>query len=261
MMWSTLSGAVARKAKICVFALSAFALASCASVETAQNPDDPYEGWNRRVHNFNVTLDRNILRPVAQGYDTVTPGLVQLLVGNFLSHLELPGDFANHVFQGEFDRSLDTFGRFAINTVVGAGGVLDPATDFGLTRDSNDFGVTLGKAGAGSGPFLMLPLLGPTNPRDVGGTIVDLAFSPSFYVGQFTSVEYFGVAQNVVGTIDQRNRNASFIDQALYESPDSYVTLRSVYNQRRAAAIGSDDGEDDLPIIFDDEIDTTPPAQ
>lgn len=238
-------------------ALLVAGLTACASVETASDPNDPYEGFNRSMHSFNVALDRNVLRPVAIGYDTVTPDLVQLLIGNFLSHLTLPVDFANNVLQGEAGDSLDTIGRFALNTVVGAGGLLDPATDFGIPKRTNDFGVTLGKAGAGDGPFLMLPFFGPTNPRDIGGRIVDMAFSPTTYVGLFTGADAFGPAVNIGGIVDGRSRNMSFIDEALYNSPDSYTTLKSVYQQRRRAAIGGDAGDDDLPIIFEDELETS----
>lgn len=240
---------------LCVLTFCAVTLGACASVETARNPDDPYEGFNRRIHSFNVALDKNVLRPVAKGYDFVTPALIQHLVGNFLSHLQLPADFANHVLQGETDASLDTFGRFAINTVLGGGGLLDPATDFNLPRQPNDFGVTLGKAGVGGGPFLMLPFIGPTTPRDIGGRVVDTAFQPTTYVGLFTPADGVGPGINVGGAIDGRNRNAAFIDEALYNSPDSYVTIRSVFLQRRRAQISGDTGEDDLPIILEDELD------
>lgn len=230
-------------------------LSACASTQTASDPDDPYESWNRKAHGFNVALDRNVMRPAAQGYDIVTPGLFQLLIGNFIDYLKTPGDFVNDVLQGEVDQALNAFGRITINTVVGIG-VLDPATDFGLPRKPNDFGITLAKAGVDSGPFLMLPLLGPSNPRDLAGSFVDMAFSPPTYVGVFTDISAFGPGLRVVELLDTRAKNAAFIDEALYNSPDSYTTLKTVFQQRRRAAIGGDAAtEGELPIIFDDELD------
>lgn len=245
----------------CALLVATGLLAACASIETSNDPADPYEGFNRRMHNVNLALDRNVLRPMARGYDTVTPGLVQLMVGNFLSHLQLPVDFANNVLQGEAEESLETFGRFALNSLLGAGGLLDPATDFGVPRRPNDFGVTLGKAGVGEGPFLMLPFFGPTNPRDFAGGIVDRAFSPSTYVGIFSGVDAFGPGVTVTSIVDNRSRNSSFIDETLYNSPDSYTTVKSIYLQRRRAAISGDSSDDDLPIIFEDETEAPAAAQ
>ncbi|MEO0999168.1 MAG: VacJ family lipoprotein [Pseudomonadota bacterium] len=234
-----------------VFAL--MGLAACADPIETRNPDDPYEGFNRQMHAFNVRLDENVIRPVAQGYDAVTPDLAQFLIGNGLSHLRLPRDFANHLFQGEIVDALATLARFGINTVYGAGGLLDPATEFGLPRNSNDFGTTLGKAGVGEGAYLVLPLLGPTTPRDLVGSVVDRAFRPTTYIGIFTAADGVGPGVAIVGGVDARDRNGEFIDDVLYNSPDSYVTLRSFYLQNRRAQVNDGAGDEALPDIFDDE--------
>lgn len=239
--------------------LSIGLVASCA----AEGPrdglaaTDRYEPTNRVIHNNNVRLDRYVLRPVAQGYDYVTPTLIQHLIGNGLNHLELPGDFANYLLQGDVESSLDTLGRFTLNTVIGAGGLLDPAKEFGLPRDGTDFGITLGTYGVDEGLYLVLPFFGPTTVRDTAGFIVDRAFSPTTYLGFVSGaegVDYIGPGLTGTNVVDTRNRNAGLIDEVLYESPDSYVTLRSAYLQRRRAQVAGEEGAADaLPDIFDDE--------
>lgn len=214
---------------------------------------DPYEPVNRVIHEGNVRVDRVLLRPLSQGYDFLAPTLVKHLIGNGLSHLDLPNDFANYLLQGDIDRGLNTLGRFTLNTILGAGGLLDPATEFGLPKEGTDFGVTLGRYGVGEGFYLVLPLLGPSTLRDAPSTIVDRGLSPLTYVGFFTDAEGIGPALTVTEIIDQRSRNADLIDSVLYESPDSYVTIRSAYLQRRRAKIAGEEGAiDNLPDIFDE---------
>ena len=240
----------------CIVLATVLGLAACASADPRAelSAADPYEDFNRTMHAVNLALDRNLLRPVAQGYDAVTPELVQHLIGNGLSHLELPGDFANHLLQGEADPALNTLGRFTINTLIGAGGLLDPATEFGLPREETDFGVTLGRFGVGEGAYLVLPLLGPTTTRDAVGSVVDLAFKPTTYLGIADPSLSPEVALAVRGTeaVDSRDRYGDLIDEVLYESADSYISLRAVYLQRRRSLVaGEDGGADALPNIFD----------
>ncbi|MEM8793349.1 MAG: VacJ family lipoprotein [Pseudomonadota bacterium] len=240
-------------------ALLAGAVAACSSpgpgAPIAER--DPFENTNRRFHKANVFLDRNLVRPAAQGYDFVTPATFQFLLGNAIDHLDSVGDFANYVIQGDVDNALVTFGRFVVNTVLGAGGLLDPATEFDLPKGETDFGVTLGKYGVGEGAYLVLPLLGPSTTRDAWGSIVDrTAFNPRFYVGVFvdgTIVDAALPAATVFEVVEARARNADLVDDILYESADSYVTLRSIFLQRRDALIGGTEASEDLPDIFDEE--------
>ena len=215
---------------------------------------DPYEQTNRFFLKGNIRLDRNILRPAAQGYDLITPTLIKHLIGNGLGHLELTKDFANYLLQGDVDRSLETFGRFTVNTIAGAGGLLDPATEVGLPRQATDFGITLGKYGVAEGGYLVLPLLGPTTVRDAAGFVVDRAFSPTTYLGQVTSADAIGTVITGVGFVHQRDKRFDLIDEALYNSRDSYVTIRSGFLQRRRAQVAGEEGAEELlPDIFDDE--------
>lgn len=218
---------------------------------------DPFENTNRTFHEVNLFLDKNIVRPVAQGYDAATPKTIQVLLGNAYDHIDTAGDFANYVLQGDVDNALVALGRFTVNTVLGAAGLLDPATEFGLPKGDTDFGVTLGKYGVGEGAYLVLPLLGPSTTRDAVGGIVDrTALNPTFYVGVFVDgdiVDFALPAASALEIVEARARNADLVDDILYESADSYVSLRSIYLQRRDALIRGDEGSDDLPDIFDEE--------
>ena len=249
----TLVGMIRR----CVAATGLLALAACATAEPGDLSDtDKTTGFNRAMHEFNLALDRNVLRPAAKGYDFVTPALFKHLIGNGFSHLELPGDFINYVLQGEVDPALETLGRFTVNTVVGAGGLLDPATEFGLSKQETDFGVTLGRHGVAEGNYFVLPFIGPTTTRDAVGSVVGRAFHPLTYLGFIApgvSPEA-GIGIRVLGAVDTRDRRADLIDEILYESADSYISLRSVYLQRRRALVAGDEAAaETLPDIFEQE--------
>jgi phospholipid-binding lipoprotein MlaA len=240
----------------CLALTAVLSVAACATAgpQADLSATDPHEGFNRKMLEVNLVLDRNLLRPLAQGYDLVTPALVKHLLGNGFNHLDLPGDFANYLMQGEIEPALATLGRFTINTVLGAGGLLDPATEFGLPKNDTDFGITLGKHGVEEGTYWVLPLVGPTTTRDAFGGIVDFAFSPTTYLGLIdpSLSPEVGLALIVGEAIHDRDRNGDLIDELLYETADPYISLRSVYLQRRRAAVAGDEGgADALPDIFD----------
>jgi phospholipid-binding lipoprotein MlaA len=214
---------------------------------------DPYENINRPIHSFNVAADRFVLRPVAQGYDFVTPALFQHMIGNFVDHIMLPVVFFNNILQGDVEEALATVGRFGVNTIVGAGGLLDPATEFGLPYDPTDFGLTLASHDANEGPFIMLPIFGPSTGRDAVGRLVDFGLNPLTYVtvGGGNGATAATVARFTVPPVVARNENFEIVDQILYESEDSYVTLRAAYVQaRRAQTTGGAVDVENLPDIF-----------
>ena len=248
----TLIDAIRRSAVIAL-ALSA---AACATAEPGAelSATDPHEAFNQRMLKVNLVLDRNLLRPAAQGYDFVTPATIKHMLGNGFSHLDLPADFVNYLLQGAIDPALETLGRFTINTVLGAGGLLDPATEFGLPKRNTDFGITLGRHGVVEGTYWVLPLVGPTTTRDAFGGLVDIALTPTTYIGAVDASlsPEVGLGLLAAETIDKRDRNGELIDQVLYESADPYISLRSIYLQRRRAAVaGNKGGADVLPDIFD----------
>lgn len=250
-----------KSVKWTVLACAVAMLAGCATQSSGEGlaATDPYEPFNRKMLNVNKGLDRYAFRPASQAYDLVTPATVQFVIRNELDYLETPIHFANYLLQGDVDNTLGTLGRFALNTVLGGLGMLDPATEFGLPRRETDFGITLASWGVAEGPYLVLPVLGPSTGRDLPGVVVDRAFSPLTYVGAFTDASAVGPTVQAVDLLDTRARNADLIDQLLYETEDTYVTLRAAYLQRRRAMTAGEGGEiDSLPDIFDEESQTAP---
>ncbi len=155
------------------------AAAGGAAPAAAKTPGDPWENWNRKVFHFNERVDEAVLKPVATAYRDNVPQLVRTGIGNVLGNIRDVWSAANHLLQGKVHSGLDMGMRVLTNTVFGLGGVLDPATEFGLKRQSEDFGQTLGRWGLGPGPYIVLPFLGPSTLRDTGGFLLDRQFSPS----------------------------------------------------------------------------------
>jgi phospholipid-binding lipoprotein MlaA len=218
---------------------------------------DPYENVNRRIHAFNVGLDRAVLRPAAIAYDTVTPALGQHLIGNAIDHLRLPVVLINNVLQADFGGAADTLGRFVANTALGAGGLLDPATELGLPFRETDFGVTLARWGAEEGPYLVLPVFGPSTGRDFPGRVVDFAVDPTNFIS-IPGGTGVAVARVALPPIDARSQAFEPIDQVLYQSEDSYVTLRSLFVQnRRRVVAGGVTPTETLPDVFAPDVEST----
>jgi phospholipid-binding lipoprotein MlaA len=214
------------------------ALCGCAntsaSVSTGDN--DPYESMNRKVFALNQSLDKHVARPGAVFYTRVVPGPLRDGIHNFLTNIEMPVTFTNDVLQGEAHRAVDTFGRFVVNSTVGIGGLVDVAQRTGIPEHSADFGETLAVYGVNEGPFLVLPVLGPSNPRDALGYGVDIAIDPMTWV-TFRSSTYFKLGKGVAGIVDERAQNLETLDQLEKSSLDLYATERSLYRQHREAEI------------------------
>ena len=148
-----------------------------------RSANDPWEPFNRKVFAFNEALDRYALEPVATGWDTVMPHRVELCVENFFDNLLLPTRFANDLLQLKPWEAYETLWRAVVNTTVGLGGLFDPASAWQIHKSDEDFGQTLGYWGTPPGPYLVLPLLGPSNPRDTAGMVVDsMAYVPPYFV-------------------------------------------------------------------------------
>lgn len=232
--------------------------AGCASHDSGDGLiADPYESQNRSVHAFNKGLDEALLKPASEAYGAVTPALVKHLLSNGIDHLRLPGIFVNRVLQGDVEAAGETLGRFAVNTLVGAGGLLDPATELGLPYEPTDFGVTLAAWGSGEGVYHEAPVLGPSTSRHLVGRIVNFALDPAIlitagvvHVG--TAVEVAAIARTPVDIVNTRHENADIVDDVLYNSDDSYVAARTAYiqNRRRFVAGGETDTKA-LPDIFE----------
>jgi phospholipid-binding lipoprotein MlaA len=224
------------------------------ALKAFQEINDPLEPFNRTMFEVNMALDKAVLRPVAFVYREGVPPPLQEMVRNFLDNLQSPIILANDLLQGEFERAGTTLIRFAMNTGFGVLGIGDFAAALGLERHEEDFGQTLARWGVGSGPFLMLPLLGPTNPRDLIGRAADIFIDPlSYAVGS----DAFHFSRFGTDVTDKRARAIESLDELERSSLDFYATLRSLYRQQRADQIrnGAPPPIDDLPAIsFDDEI-------
>ena len=222
------------------------------SRNAAATPGDPWENWNRKVFGFNERVDEAVLKPVATAYRDVVPQLVRTGVGNVLGNIRDVWSAANHLLQGKLHSGLDMGMRVLTNTVFGLGGVLDPATEFGLKRQSEDFGQTLGRWGMGPGPYIVLPFLGPSTLRDTGGFLLDRQFSPSSLpptdAGTY-SVLAIEVIDLRAGLLDAGNL---LNDIAL----DKYTFLRQAYLSRRLDQVY--DGAPPMERFEDDGADPEP---
>jgi phospholipid-binding lipoprotein MlaA len=205
-------------------------LTGCAGQPiTPSDPErDPWEAYNRKIHAFNMGLDRYVMRPVARGYDAVMPDAPQRGVRNFFRNLSFPVDFLNLVLQGKFGDSVQATTRFLINTTVGLGGFFDVATREGIPRYEEDFGQTLAIWGWSESRYLVMPLFGPYTVRDFLGR--------SFY-GYFHPLSYLAREKNsysliVVDLVTLRAELLPF-DQQIEEAADPYVLIRDVYLQNR----------------------------
>ncbi len=241
--------------------LSLVLLAGCATppsndpeaLEAFKEANDPLEPMNRYFFELNYAADELLFKPLAGWYYVALPNFAQDGVRNVLRNVRSPVVLANDLFQGETDRAGVTVGRFLVNSTMGLGGLFDIASRIGLDYHDEDFGQTLAVHGVGEGPYLMLPLLGPSNPRDAAGRVVDMLFDPLTYIGMFGGVSNIGLGAAVAEGVDTRARNLKTLDAIRKGSLDYYATIRSLYRQHRndeinngktpPEGVGTGDGE------------------
>lgn len=211
-------------------------LGGCAS-PNADGVYDPFEPVNRKVFDFNHTLDNHAALPAASYYKNALPDTTRTGVHNFLSNLSLPVTFANDLLQGELTYAGYAVCRLGVNTTVGVLGVMDPASDWGCPGRDEDFGQTLGVYGVPGGPYMVLPLIGSSLPRDIAGKlVVDHYFNPLSYL-QYNGKTYVGLGQNAIKVVDQRSRAVGALHEVERTSIDYYAAMRRLYVLRRNAAI------------------------
>ena len=230
---------------------------STGAASTAATPPapvskvDPWERWNRKVYAFNDQLDEAVVKPVAQAYQKVLPRIVRTGIDHFFSNIADAWSAANHYLQGKGQAGTEMGVRFAVNTFIGLGGVLDPASEMGLERRSEDFGQTLGVWGFGPGPYIVLPLLGSSNVRDATAFPVDRLVSASSLTGDTPSA--IGVTTlEVVNTRAKLLSAGGLLDQVAL---DKYSFLRDAYLARRRSQIF-----DGNPPPEPEDADVPPPA-
>lgn len=229
-----------------------------AASDDEESDNDPLEALNRFIFEFNEILQDFILRPVAKFYNENVNVTVRRGVSNFLNNLSSPVIFVNDLLQGELDRAMNTFGRALINTTAGIGGIADVASELGIERHDEDFGQTLGVYGVGEGFYLVLPIFGPSNPRDaIGKLVVDSYFDPiGLWLDNTDQTEVIYSLMAAKG-IDEYAGIVDELNQVKKTSVDYYAAVRSLYRQKRKAEINNGSTLE-LPPIPDLSYDMTP---
>jgi phospholipid-binding lipoprotein MlaA len=207
--------------------LSLALIAGCASTGGTDN-GDPHEGINRKFYNFNDTLDKAILEPVAKSYADHTPGPVRDSVTNFFDNVGYLNTIANDLLQGKGEHLLSDTGRFVVNSTIGVGGLFDPATSMGLEQRSEDLGQTFGTWGANEGAYLVLPLMGPSSYRDVGSPVMGILLNPLTYLTPVVTIP--------AGAVNAINARANLLDASRIRDQaalDAYTFVREAWRQQR----------------------------
>jgi phospholipid-binding lipoprotein MlaA len=242
-----------------VTALALAVLAASGAAHAQEAVSDPWEGFNRDMYAVHDSVDRAVLEPVARGYRAVTPRPLRQGVRNVLRNLRGPVIFANDLLQGQFARAGVTAARFGVNTTVGLVGVFDPASSMGLERHDEDFGQTLAVWGVDAGPYIFVPLLGPTTVRDGAGRIVDMAFDPLTWA-RGENLDEWRAARGVATGVSTREQLIETVEDVRRDSVDPYVTLRTSYGLLRESAIKN--GPTDVQELPEFEnMDELPDAQ
>lgn len=230
------------------FACAAFAgilLSGCATTNEYRDDFDPWEDFNRDMLAFNESLDNHVLKPVATGYQDITPDFVDKGLTNFFSNIDDVKVFFNDLFQFKLGEAGTDLGRVAINSTAGILGFVDVATDIGLEKNDEDFGQTLGAYGVDAGPYIMLPLFGPSTGRDLFGRIVDTFLDPLNYVDPTRDQ----LALKATDVVDFRADNLNTTDVLEQAALDRYIFIRDAYLQRREFLI-----HDGNPPLEDPEL-------
>lgn len=247
--------AIMRAARTLSFAaamLAGLALSGCAgSTQMTGQSDgilDPFEATNRQIHAFNKAVDSAILGPAARVYGVI-PEDLRMVLDNASDNLTEPRNFINHVLQGDPDSAGVVLARFLLNSTLGIAGLGDPAADMGLFERTTDFGETMAAWGLPEGPYIELPLLGPSSVRNTLGMVVDLAIDPVNYIVTEEQRNYL-FALRGLSLVGSRLEYADLINTLLYESADSYAAQRLSYLQNKRRAVAGETVIEDLDDPF-----------
>jgi phospholipid-binding lipoprotein MlaA len=252
-----------------MLALVGLAASGCAtkpqspqSAAVSENFNDPFENTNRKIFDFNQSVDRHVLVPVAKAYRASLPAPVRDSVHDFLINLGEPLVFANDTLQGNFGHAKDTVVRFVLNSTLGMAGLVDLAGRWGIPNHEEDLGVTLGIWGVPSGPYLVIPVLGPSDPRDLAAEVAEGYGDPwnRIVTGNPFTLYWIPFVRGGVSGIDQRERYLDTLADIERTSLDYYATIRSLYQQRRAALIRGERKNLPPPAGFSDNGGAAPAA-
>lgn len=249
--WPLLSG----------FAAVTLWLSGCATPPPASDPDaladyretnDPLEPTNRVIYAVNNGLDTVVVRPLAIAYRAVLPETVRSHTHNLLTNLTMPVQLFNDMLEAKPRHAGDSLMRLLVNTTVGVGGIFDVATDWGWPDHSADGGMTLALWGIPNGPYLFLPVFGPSSPRDATGMGLDYAMDPLSWIGRGTTVTALGYSRFGIAALDARSSVLDDLDKVKAQALDPYATIRSLYRQHRASQImdSRDDNRATIPAWF-----------
>jgi phospholipid-binding lipoprotein MlaA len=240
--------------------LGTMLLSACAG-DSSNN--DPYESVNRKIWDVDLALNDYLLTPIAKGYRTVTPEFAQTAITNALRNLKGPAILANDLLEGNTKRAGQTMTRIVLNTTVGIGGLIDVAATQNLPYHEADFGATLGAWGIPAGPYLVLPLLGPSDPRDGIGTGVDTfafdVFNIKMNAAGIKSASYYRFG---IDTVSSSAQKLDDFDELRKSSLDFYAAVRSLYQQKRTADVSTAKNPDApaVPNVHYDEVEPSGPV-
>ncbi len=237
-------GNLVKKLKVTLVTVAIVALAGCASTNGYNDPRDPLEGFNRVMFEFNEILDKVLMKPLAKGYRAVMPAPVDKGISNFFSNLDDVGSAINNLLQFKLKRSASDVGRIVVNSTIGILGFIDVASNMNLEKHGEDFGQTLGYWGVGHGPYIVLPIFGPSGGRDAIGTVVDWFTDPVTYIEpvRVRNTTY------VLRAVDKRADLLGATNIVEEAALDKYEFIRDAYIQKRVSDV--DDGN----IQFDEGI-------
>ncbi|WP_150048650.1 MULTISPECIES: MlaA family lipoprotein [Methylomonas] len=228
-------------------------LNGCATT-AVHDSKDPYENWNRSVQSFNDHLDDYVMKPVAHGYQWITPSFVDRGVTNFFSNIDDIGVFANQAMQGKFAESGLDAARFLINTTAGVGGLVDIAGMLDLGKHNEDFDQTLGVWGVPTGPYLVLPFFGPSSPRGIFGLVGDAAMNPFTYAGFYLNPNWIGSAVSIgaggLKAVDTRADLLSIEKIASEAAIDRYDFFKNAYLTQRNYLVNDGNVPEDDVLKF-----------
>ncbi len=230
----------------------AIALTGCAT-STAIPENDPWTGWNHGAYSFNDHIDKGILKPVAKGYQWITPTFVNDGITNFFSNIKDISVTINDLLQLKLNQGGMDAGRFVVNTTVGVAGFIDVAKQIDLPKHDEDFGQTLSVWGVPAGNYLVLPFFGPSNPRDALGIVGDALFNPLTYVSAFgTNVVSAAIAGSKAIDIIDRRANLLTTEKIMDEGlVNRYDFIRNSYLQNRDFLIHDGNSSQDIDLLDD----------
>lgn len=236
-------------------------LAGCATPPPASDPEalaeyrenhDPLEPTNRQLYKIHDLIDSHVTAPVARGYREYVPNPIRTHLADFVDNAASPARLGNDILQAKPRRAGDTLMRFLINSTIGVAGIFDPATGIGYPRHKTDFSITLALWGVGPGPFLFIPVVGPTETRALSDYPAGIALSPLTFVRLSGALQTVGYGRSATSAVDDRAGVLDTVENVKKTAVDPYATFRTLYQQHHASEIEATraDNRATVPVWF-----------